>query len=179
MRYRPATVSALVAAVLAGGCGGEANRVPDVEGDRLDVAQERLDDAGLGYEVIGGGALGVVVRSNWRVCDQYPAAGKRAESVDLRVDRSCAGPEAFETVPYVVGIPLDEAKRRLEERGLDYDVDEEGVGEVLVESNWTVCDQWPYSGERAAFVQIQVEHVCDDADYYEDDDDEDDDDDDF
>ena len=60
----------------AGCCGGEANRVPDVEGERLDVAQELLDDAGLGYEVIGGGALGVIVRRNWQVCEQRPRAGR-------------------------------------------------------------------------------------------------------
>lgn len=173
MRYRQLLVALAAAALLGGGCGGAANRVPDVEGERLDAAQERLDAAGLGYEVIGGGALGAVIRSNWRVCDQHPAAGRRAKSVELRVERSCAGTGAFGTVPYVVGLPLDEAKRRLEDRGLDYDVEEEGLGEVLVESNWTVCDQWPYSGEQAGFVQIEVEHVCDDADIEEDDDDDD------
>ena len=173
MRYRGFPVSLLAGAVLAGGCGGTANRVPDVEGDRLDVAQEQLDDAGLGYEVIGGGTLGVVVRSNWRVCDQDPAPGKRAKSVELRVARSCAGPQPFETVPYVIGLPLDEAKGKLERRGLDYDVQEQGLGEVLVESNWTVCDQWPYSGERAGAVQLYVEHVCDYADNDDDDDDDD------
>jgi hypothetical protein len=173
MRYRPVVVLVLAVGFVAGGCGGEANRVPDVEGERLDVAQERLDDVGLGYEVIGGGALGVVARSNWRVCDQHPAPGKRAKSVELRVERSCPGPGSFETVPHLIGLSLDEAKDRLEERGLDYDVDEEGLGEVLVESNWTVCDQWPYSGEQAGFVQIEVEHVCDDADIDEDDDDDD------
>jgi hypothetical protein len=90
MRYRP-TVVALIFAFLAGGCGGEANRVPDVEGKRLDVAQEVLDDAGLGYEVIGGGALGVVVRRNWQVCEQRPGAGRLAKSVELHVGRSCIG----------------------------------------------------------------------------------------
>jgi hypothetical protein len=91
MRYRPTVVAALIFAFLAGGCGGEANRVPDVEGKRLDVAQEVLDDAGLGYEVIGGGALGVVVRRNWQVCEQRPGAGRLAKSVELHVGRSCIG----------------------------------------------------------------------------------------
>ena len=91
MRYRTTVVAALILVHLAGGCGGEANRVPDVEGKRLDVAQELLDDAGLGYEVIGGGALGVVVRSNWRVCEQRPRAGRLAKSVELHVGRSCIG----------------------------------------------------------------------------------------
>ena len=61
MRYRAPVASALFLAFIAGGCGGEANPVPDVEGKRLDVAEELLDDAGLGYEVIGGGDLGVIV----------------------------------------------------------------------------------------------------------------------
>ena len=84
-------VAALFLSLLAGGCGGEANRVPQVEGKRLDVAQELLDDAGLGYEVIGGGALGVIVRSNWQVCQQRPSAGILAKSVELHVGRSCIG----------------------------------------------------------------------------------------
>jgi PASTA domain len=92
MRYRGVLAAAILVALLAGGCGGEANRVPDVEGKRLDVAQEVLDDAGLGYEVIGGGVFGVVVRSNWEVCEQRPGAGRRAKSVDLIVARSCAYP---------------------------------------------------------------------------------------
>ena len=62
-----------------------------MEGKRLDVAQERLDDAGVGYEVIGGGALGVIVRSNWEVCEQRPGAGARAKTVELVVARSCVG----------------------------------------------------------------------------------------
>lgn len=59
MRYRAWLSVFLLYALLAGGCGDEENRVPDVEGKRLDVAQEALDDAGLGYEVIGGGRMGV------------------------------------------------------------------------------------------------------------------------
>jgi hypothetical protein len=44
MRYARPVLAALFLAFLAGGCGGEANRVPDVEGERLDLAQELLDD---------------------------------------------------------------------------------------------------------------------------------------
>jgi hypothetical protein len=168
MRYGPIPVSLLVAATLAGGCGGTANRVPDVEGHRLDAAQEKLDDAGLGYEVTGGGALGAVARSNWTVCEQRPAPGKRAKSVELRVGRSCPSAEGAGTVPYVVGLSLDEAKRKLERRDLDYEVVDQGLGDVLVDSSWTVCDQ--YSAERSSSVQLYVEHVCD---YDEDDDDDD------
>jgi hypothetical protein len=91
MRYTTVVVAALFLSLLAGGCGGEANRVPQVEGKRLDVAQELLDDAGLGYEVIGGGALGVIVRRNWQVCEQRPSPGTLAKSVELHVGRSCIG----------------------------------------------------------------------------------------
>jgi hypothetical protein len=93
MRYRLGALVVVLSAVLAAGCGGEnrdATRVPQVDGKRLDVAQEVLDDAGLDYEVIGGGVFGVIVRSNWEVCEQRPLAGKRAKSVDLVVARSCA-----------------------------------------------------------------------------------------
>ena len=96
MRYSLVATTLFVATLIAGGCGGDANRettrVPQVEGKRLDVAQEVLDDAGLGYEVVGGGALGVIVRSNWEVCEQRPRAGRRAKTVDLVVARSCAEP---------------------------------------------------------------------------------------
>jgi PASTA domain len=165
MRYELALSFVLSAALVAGGCGGTANRVPNVEGEQLDVAQERLDDAGLGYEVVD-----AVVRTRWRVCDQHPAPGKRAKSVELRVARSCPGLPSVTTVPHVTGLSLDEAKRRLDERGLNYDVEEEGLGEVLIDANWTVCDQWPYSGERSSSVELHVEHFCD----YEEDDDDDD-----
>ena len=92
MRYLLAITAALLLVLVAGGCGGDAKRVPNVDGKRLDVAQEILDEAGLDYEVIGGGALGVLVRSNWEVCEQRPPAGNRAKSVDLVVARSCADP---------------------------------------------------------------------------------------
>jgi hypothetical protein len=92
MRYATCVVVLVLMAVVAGGCGGEVNHVPDVEGKRLDVAQELLDDRGLEYEVLGGGALGVIVRSNWEVCEQRPRAGVKAQTVDLVVARDCADP---------------------------------------------------------------------------------------
>ncbi len=78
---------ALIALVV--GCGGaaEPKRVPDLRGERLDVAEARLDARGLDWEEIGGGALGVIVRSNWYVRDQVPAPGKKATTVRLIVVR--------------------------------------------------------------------------------------------
>ena len=75
------------------GCGGgRRQKVPDVRGERLDVAQERLDALDLRYETVGGGAFGVVVRSHWTVCRQEPKPGVVARSVRLIVDRDCPLP---------------------------------------------------------------------------------------
>jgi hypothetical protein len=77
-----------IAFVLAG-CGGTATpkRVPDVRHERLDIAEARLDARGLKWEEIGGGAFGVVVRSNWYVEEQIPKPGKKATVVKLVVER--------------------------------------------------------------------------------------------
>ena len=79
-----------VASLLAAGCGEVSpHRVPDVTGDRLDVAEDRLDDRGLRYETVGGGAFGVVVRSHWVVCEQEPDPGKLDTRVELYIERDC------------------------------------------------------------------------------------------
>jgi hypothetical protein len=86
---RIAILIALLA--LLAGCGGSADvlpkRVPDLRGERLDVAEARLDARGLRWEEIGGGTFGVVVRSHWYVRDQIPAPGKQAAIVRLIVER--------------------------------------------------------------------------------------------
>ena len=89
-----ASVKALAAlaaaALLAAGCGHVSpRRVPDVTGERLDLAEDRLDDLGLRYETIGGGVFGIVVRSHWVVCDQEPAPGRVDTRVELYVERDC------------------------------------------------------------------------------------------
>jgi hypothetical protein len=75
--------------VLLAGCGGSAQpkRVPDVRYERLDVAEARLDARGIGWEEVGGGTFGVVVRSNWYVREQIPKAGAKATTVRLVVER--------------------------------------------------------------------------------------------
>jgi hypothetical protein len=82
------TALILLALILAG-CGGtpQPTRVPDVRGQRLDVAEARLDARGLRWEEVGGGVFGVVVRSHWYVEDQIPLPGKRATTVRLVVER--------------------------------------------------------------------------------------------
>ena len=159
MRY------ALVLLVLVlAGCGGDSHRVPNVAGDRLDVAAERLEDDGLEYELIGGGTFGVVVKANWFVCEQHPAAGSRASSVELVVARSCPAADAPPRPPVVPNFEyeeLDDARAEAREAGVEVTVIDDGAGPIVLESNWTVCSQYPSPGERAWTVQLYVEHFCD------------------
>ena len=65
--------------------------VPALVGQRLDVALDRLQSAGLKGEVHGGGVFGVVDENNWRVVDQDPSRGARlrqGDTVRLEVDRA-------------------------------------------------------------------------------------------
>jgi hypothetical protein len=66
--------------------------VPDEVDERLDVAEDDLRSKGLRYSEIGGGAFGVIVPSNWTVCETRPAAGtkvKKSARVRLIIDREC------------------------------------------------------------------------------------------
>jgi beta-lactam-binding protein with PASTA domain len=81
----------LISILAMAGCGSEANRpVPDVVGERLDVAKSTMNDGGYDTEAIGGGTFGIVVESNWTVCETEPPAGATADGkVKLIVDRAC------------------------------------------------------------------------------------------
>jgi beta-lactam-binding protein with PASTA domain len=64
--------------------------VPDVVGQRLDVARDRLEREGFAVKRSGGGLFGVVVESNWQVRAQTPAGGTQlvhGARVELFVDR--------------------------------------------------------------------------------------------
>lgn len=64
--------------------------VPNVVGERLDLAEEHLKERRLRYREIGGGTFGIIVRSNWTVCQQEPAPGSQTTArVNLIVDRAC------------------------------------------------------------------------------------------
>ena len=140
-------------ALLVAACGGgSGKRVPRLVGERLDVAENRLDDLGLRYDAIGGGAFGIVVRSHWRVCAQRPRAGARAREVKLVVAHACAT-----GVPDLVGKNLDDAEEQLDEVGIGYTVVPEGDDEVIVEHLWTVCDQ---SSGADGVVELDVAHIC-------------------
>jgi hypothetical protein len=67
-------------------------KVPNEVGQRLDVAEDDLASKGLTFQEIGGGVVGIVVKSNWTVCQTKPTAGTSVSSgarVKLIVDRSC------------------------------------------------------------------------------------------
>lgn len=67
--------------------------MPDVKGEKLDVALSDIKHAGFQdkVDIAGGGTFGVVVKSNWTVCDQLPAAGQTIKAPRLTVDRDCGG----------------------------------------------------------------------------------------
>jgi hypothetical protein len=74
--------------------------MPDVTGKTLDAAKIAIKAAGFDdeVEVEGGGVFGVVVESNWEVCEQSPAAGATvAGQPTLTVARSCADESSEET----------------------------------------------------------------------------------
>ncbi len=74
-------------------CGSSQVKVmPDVKGQKLDVALSDIKRAGFEdkVDVVGGGIFGVVVKSNWEVCGQSPAAGQALTAAPrLTVARSC------------------------------------------------------------------------------------------
>src|SRR5437762_8470678 len=109
-----AVLAIAAAAVCLTGCGNTQRRaVPNVTGQRLNVAEDRLDTRGFQYRTTGGGAFGIVIRSDWMVCRQSPAAGRKASSVLLSVARSCS-------IPDVRGESLDDAEDTLREAGIHY-----------------------------------------------------------
>jgi serine/threonine protein kinase len=65
--------------------------VPSLAGQPLDVAEQRLDQLGLSYTEEGDtGLFGVLVPSDWNVCDTSPGSGdvvSRGSTVRLLIDR--------------------------------------------------------------------------------------------
>ena len=147
-------------ALLLAACGSTTRRaVPDVTGQRLDVAEDTLDSADLRYDAVGGGSLGIVVRSHWTVCRQTPTPGASARSVTLFVARSCPA-AGSDVVPDVVGDSLEAAKDELEAEGFAVVAQSADGDLILVEHLWTVCDQSPEPGHRGHTVEFEVAHDC-------------------
>jgi PASTA domain len=161
MRVKLLTIL-LVAAGLAG-CGGdpEPQAVPDLRGERLDVAERELDDRNLDFERVGGGPLGIVIRSRWQVCDQEPAPGRKATSVRLIVDRHCPPiPPLERVVPDLAGLRIGRAETVLARRELSFSV-ESRFGEALsAPPRGVVCEQEPPAGARASHVVLYVARDC-------------------
>ncbi len=152
-----AVVVAVGLAVLVGAvaCGSTRPRnVPDVTGRRLDLAENALDARRLRYRAVGGGELGIAIRSHWTVCAQNPRPGKAAISVTLFVGRTCR------TVPDVVGEPLDLAEEEIEALGLKASEQSVEGDPVLVDQLWVVCSQSPAPGTRAGAVDLHVAYDC-------------------
>jgi len=88
-------VAVLVFVFAVAGCGAEKDAtMPDVTGQKLDVAYDKIKNAGFKdkdkVKIEGGGTFGVVVESNWTVCEQSPAAGETVSAAPtLTIDRSC------------------------------------------------------------------------------------------
>jgi beta-lactam-binding protein with PASTA domain len=158
LRYVKAAALGALVLLVATACGSTRPRaVPDVTGKRLDVAEDTLDASGLQYRTAGGGVFGIIVRSNWYVCEQAPAPKKVAKTVELTVARSCS-------VPDVVGESLEDAEDELSDAGIDLHAESLDDDPIVVESFWTVCDQSPEAGEPAQPVELYVAHDCWDDD---------------
>jgi beta-lactam-binding protein with PASTA domain len=159
-------VLASVLALTAGCAQAKPQRVPDVSGDRLDLAEATLEADGLSYEIYGGGKLGVIDDSQWSVCSQQPQEGRKATKVELVVARSC--PQAA-TTPHVVGLNLHEARETLEASGINVDVytydeyygdDDDDSDAIVVERNWRVCKQIDTSSANWQEAELIVDHDC-------------------
>jgi hypothetical protein len=178
---RPVTliISSLLALTLLpvlAGCGGGGAKeaaVPNLVGQRLDVAESDLDDMGLKYQEIGGGTFGIIAKSNWTVCSTQPAAGSSTSKVKLIVDRVCpdarTGTAAAHTqskarltggahktwaMPDLRGHNLQGAQdaiQSLTDEAIWYtsshDVTGEGRGQWL-DRDWKVCTQNVAPGRR-------------------------------
>jgi hypothetical protein len=125
-----------------------------VTGRRLDVAENSLDARGLGYRTVGGGELGIIVRSHWTVCAQRPRPRAVATSVTLFVGRACR------IVPDVVDEQVDVAEQEIEALGLKVSEHSLDGDPVVLEPLWVVCTQSPVAGARAGAVDLRVAHDC-------------------
>jgi hypothetical protein len=69
----------------------QGSAVPALVGQRLDVALDRLQSAGLKGDVQGGGLFGVLDEASWKVVHQDPSPGARlgqGDTVRLDIDRA-------------------------------------------------------------------------------------------
>ena len=62
--------------------------VPSLAGQPLDVAEQRLNDLGLHSSEEGGGLFGVLIPSDWDVCETSPGRLGRLPGLDRPARRS-------------------------------------------------------------------------------------------
>ena len=144
---------------------GSSGSLPDLVGERLDVAEDALDDLGIDYEEIGGGTFGVVDASNWTVCAQDPEAGVETTSVELVVarpgecDASTQGDSdgSTDSIPKLAGVRLDVAEDQLEDLGIASEIIGGGTFGVLDHTAWEVCSTRPRAGQSAQVVKLIVD----------------------
>jgi beta-lactam-binding protein with PASTA domain len=140
----------------SGGFGrGSRHVVPDLRGQRLDIAQAHLDAIGLDSDTRGGGTFGVVIRSHWQVCDQDPSPGSTAREVLLSVDRECEW-----QVPDVTGLTLKRAARELARTGTPYTVAYPPAQQPRRGARFTVCGQDPEYGPTTSSIELTVDRIC-------------------
>jgi beta-lactam-binding protein with PASTA domain len=154
-----AGAAVVVIAIVAssGGFGmGTRHVVPELRGQRLDLAEARLDTIGLDSDTKGGGTFGVVVRSHWEVCDEQPRPGVTASSVLLVVARECQW-----SVPNVVGLRLKEAETRLDREETPYSVSyPAAVRRLRHQGRFDVCAEEPQDGPATEPVVLSVNRIC-------------------
>jgi hypothetical protein len=97
-------------------------RVPAVTGLDQTAAASRLQEAGLVLKV-GDRRFSSVVAPGL-VVDQSPAPGTKLAEGSLVTVAVSAGTESF-AMPDVIGLPLDQGRKRLRDRGLSVDVQTE------------------------------------------------------
>jgi Glucodextranase, domain B/PASTA domain len=185
MRPRPlVVVSCLAAALVVEGCGGDESRAaPRLEPVRLEVS-EPIDSAvvradgitvrgtvgptGAAVRVLGeraevsGGSFtaSVPLQPGANVIDVIATArGREPSMTALRVTR-----EMPVEVPDLEGMNVEELQARLDEVGLEAEVEERGgLIEELLPGEPTVCEQRPEAGtevRQGTTVEVLVGKSC-------------------
>jgi Glucodextranase, domain B/PASTA domain len=186
MRARPlVVVSCLAAALVAEGCGGDEPRASPrlkavtlqvsepgdtavVRGEVVDV-RGSVEPAGAAVEVLGqdtqvsaGGSFtaSVPLRAGANVIDVIATArGREPSMTALRVTR-----EVPVEVPDLGGMNVEELQARLDQAGLEAEVEEAGgLIEDLLPGDPEVCEQRPDAGSEVrpgSTVRVFVSKSC-------------------
>ena len=87
MKFKWGTTATVVMALAAAGCGGsDLGGAPNVQGLNLPDANKQLESAGYSSSVTTDAMFGVLVKSNYTVCEQKSPTG---QLVPLEVSKQC------------------------------------------------------------------------------------------